>query len=94
MASVPITTKKGQVTIPKSIREPQKLHSGDKIEIIVTKKREAIIRPISKSVDDLFRILYKPGRKAVTIEVMNDAIRNRVTFPLSTKNHPNSACLS
>ncbi len=78
MALATLTTK-GQVTIPKAIRESLKINSGDKIEIIVTeKKREAIIRPVSKKVDDLFRKLYKLGRKAVSIETMDDAIRNRM----------------
>jgi len=78
MALATLTTK-GQVTIPKAIRDSLKINSGDKIEIIVTeKKREAIIRPVSKKVDDLFRKLYKLGRKAVSIETMDDAIRNRM----------------
>ena len=78
MALATITTK-GQVTIPKAIRDSLKINFGDKIEIIVTeKKREAIIRPVSKKVDDLFRKLYKPRKKAVSIETMDDAIRNRM----------------
>ncbi len=71
-------TSKGQVTIPKQIRESLKLHTGDKIEIIVTEKREAIIRPISKKVDDIFCKLHDPDRKAVTLEAIDDAIRNRM----------------
>ena len=71
-------TSKGQVTIPKKIRTLLKLHSGDKIEIIVTEKREAIIRPISKKVDDVFCKLHKPGRKAVTLEAIDDAIRQKM----------------
>ena len=71
-------TTKGQVTIPKIIREALKLNTGDKIEIIVTEKREAIIRPVSKKVDDIFCKLHKPGRKAVSLEAMDDAIRNRM----------------
>jgi len=71
-------TTKGQVTIPKIIRESLKLNAGDKIEIIVTEKREAIIRPVSKKVDDIFCKLHKPGRKAVSLEAMDDAIRNRM----------------
>ena len=71
-------TTKGQVTIPKIIRESLKLNTGDKIEIIVTEKREAIIRPVSKKVDDIFCELHKPGRKAVSLEAMDDAIRNRM----------------
>ncbi|MEA3359453.1 MAG: AbrB/MazE/SpoVT family DNA-binding domain-containing protein, partial [Thermodesulfobacteriota bacterium] len=40
--SLATLTTKGQVTIPKKIRESLKLHTGDKIEIIVTEKMEAI----------------------------------------------------
>ena len=60
MAVATLTTK-GQVTIPKEIRESLKLHTGDKIEIIVTEKREAIIRPISKKVDDILIGLVESG---------------------------------
>ena len=77
MALATLTTK-GQVTIPKIIRDSLKLNTGDKIEIIVTEKREAIIRPVSKKVDDIFCKLHKPGRKAVSLEAMDDAIRNRM----------------
>ncbi len=77
MALATLTTK-GQVTIPKIIRDSLKLNTGDKIEIIITEKREAIIRPVSKKVDDIFCKLHKPGRKAVSLEAMDDAIRNRM----------------
>ena len=77
MALATLTTK-GQVTIPKKIRETLKLHTGDKIEIIVTDEREAIIRPISKKVDDIFCKLHRPDRKTVTLEAMDNAIRNRM----------------
>ncbi len=77
MAIATLTTK-GQVTIPKKIRNSLKLHTGDKIEIIVTEKREAIIRPVSKKVDDIFCRLHKPGRKAASLDAMDDAVRNRM----------------
>lgn len=77
MALATLTTK-GQVTIPKIIREALKLSTGDKIEIILTEKREAIIRPVSKKVDDIFCKLHKPGRKAVSLDAMDDAIRTRM----------------
>lgn len=77
MALATLTTK-GQVTIPKEIRESLKLHTGDKIEIIVTENREAIIRPVSKKVDDIFCKLHNPDRKTVTLEAIDDAIRNRM----------------
>ena len=77
MALATLTTK-GQVTIPKAIRDALKLNTGDKIEIIVTHNREAIIRPVSKKVDDIFCRLHNPKQKAVSIEGMNQAIQNRM----------------
>ncbi|MCI5166612.1 MAG: AbrB/MazE/SpoVT family DNA-binding domain-containing protein [Candidatus Electrothrix sp. GM3_4] len=71
-------TTKGQVTIPKKIREVLRLHAGDKIEIIVTEKREAIIRPISKKVDDVFCRLHQPDRKAVSVDEMNKAVTRKL----------------
>ena len=77
MALATLTTK-GQVTIPKAIRDSLRLNTGDKIEIIVTGKRQATLRPVSKKVDEIFCKLQRPGIKAVSIEAMEDAIRNRM----------------
>ena len=82
-------TSKGQVTIPKQIRELLKLHTGDKIEIIVTEKREAIFRPISKKVDDIFCKLHKPNKKAATLEAIDDAIRSRMQGKFNPDNQEN-----
>jgi AbrB family looped-hinge helix DNA binding protein len=77
MALATITTK-GQVTIPKSVRDSLMLSTGDKIEFVVTNKREALIRPVSKKVDDVFGILHKPGRKTVSVEEIDEKIRQRM----------------
>ncbi len=71
-------TTKGQLTIPKKIRESLKLQTGDKIEFVLTENREATIRPVSKKVDDIFCKLHKPDQKAVTLEIIDNAIRNRM----------------
>ena len=71
-------TTKGQLTIPKKIRESLKLHRGDKVEFIITQNREAIIRPISKKVDEIFCKLHNSTRKPVSIEGIDNAIRNRM----------------
>ena len=52
MPTATLTTK-GQLTIPKKIREALKLKAGDKMEPILTNDGEAILRPVSKSVDEL-----------------------------------------
>jgi AbrB family looped-hinge helix DNA binding protein len=77
MAASTITSK-GQITIPKVVRDALKLNAGDKIEFVVTDKREALIRPISKKVDDVFGILHKPDQKKVSVEEMNEGIRQKM----------------
>jgi AbrB family looped-hinge helix DNA binding protein len=77
MASATITSK-GQITIPKVVRDSLMLNVGDRIEFVVTDKREALIRPISKKVDEVFGRLHKAGRKAISLEDMNEKIRLRM----------------
>ena len=71
-------TTKGQVTIPKEVRELLHLHSGDKIEFFVKENGEAIIRPICKKVDDVFCKLKNNTHKTASVEEMNQAIKNRL----------------
>lgn len=77
MAIATLTTK-GQVTIPKEIRDSLHLHTGDRIEIVVNDKGEAVIRPISLKVDDVFRRLHRPGQTAVPVATMDEAIKARL----------------
>lgn len=77
MALATITTK-GQVTIPKAVRDSLQLNTGDMIEFIVTKSGEALVRPISRKVDDVFGKLHRPGRRAATVEEMDKAIARKM----------------
>ena len=47
-------TNKGQVTIPKAVRDSLGLHPGDKLEFVVTQSGEALFRPVTKRVDDVY----------------------------------------
>ena len=71
-------TTKGQITIPKEVRDTLSLTAGDKVEFVLIDKREALIRPVSKKVDDVFGLLHKPGRKAVSVEQMTEGIRRKM----------------
>jgi antitoxin PrlF len=77
MATATMTTK-GQITIPKVVRDKLKLAAGDKVEFVLSDKKEALIRPVSKRVDDVFGLLHKPDRKAVSVEQMNEGIRRKM----------------
>ena len=77
MALATLTTK-GQVTIPKEIREALNLRTGDKIEITATADGKAVIRPVSKKVDDIFCKLYRSGIRSVSVDEMDAAIKKRM----------------
>jgi len=71
-------TSKGQVTVPKEIRDSLRLHTGDKVEFIITDTKEALLRPITKKVDDVFGKLHKQGRKPISVEEMDSVIREKM----------------
>jgi len=77
MAQTTITSK-GQVTIPKAVREALSLLAGDRVEFILTGDNEAVVRPVTKRVDEVFGRLYQEGRTAVSTEEMNLAVKKRI----------------
>ena len=77
MTLATITTK-GQVTIPKNIRDSLRLNTGDKIEFVLTDDKQALIKPVSVKVDDVYGTLHNPQRKPVSIETMDTAIRQKM----------------
>lgn len=70
-------TSKGQVTIPKKIRDKLKLRSGDRLDFTEENQGRIIIRKASISVEELEGILHRPGGKAVSVQAMHKAIRRR-----------------
>lgn len=76
MTTATLTTK-GQVTIPKAVRDSMQLNAGDRVEFIITDGGEALLRPITKKVDDVFGKLHKTGRKPVSVEQMDAEIRRK-----------------
>ena len=71
-------TNKGQVTIPKSIRDSLGLHPGDKLDFVITESREGLFRPVTKRVDDVFGRLYQPERKPASIEEMDAVVKQKM----------------
>ena len=66
-------TSKGQITIPKDIRQHLKIDQGDRIEFFVGENGVVIISPIKSDVRKLKGIIAKP-EKPVSIEDMKEAI--------------------
>ena len=71
-------TNKGQVTIPRTIRESLGLHPGDKIEFVVLENGKSYIKPITKRVDDVFGRLQKPGMEPVSVDEMNEKLKQNI----------------
>ena len=77
MASTSMTSK-GQITIPKAIRDSLGLKPGDKVEFILGKNREVIFKPINRTVDDVYGFLHRKDQDPVSVEDMNRAIRQKL----------------
>jgi AbrB family looped-hinge helix DNA binding protein len=70
-------TSKWQMVIPKPVREHLGLHPGDQLEFIIEGSGKVVVRPAVLDVRDLKGVLARPGRKPVSVEQMNRAIRRR-----------------
>jgi antitoxin PrlF len=71
-------TSKGQITIPKKIRELLKLNSGDRLEFMVESDGRVCIYPLNVDVRSLSGILHKKGRRPIAISEMDAAIGEAV----------------
>jgi AbrB family looped-hinge helix DNA binding protein len=66
-------TSKGQVTIPKEVRDALRIGSGDRVAFILREDGVVEMRPETVDLKDLYGVLKRTG-KPVTIEAMNEAI--------------------
>lgn len=66
-------TTKGQITVPKPIREHLKLTTGDRIEFLIGVNGKVTIMPATADVRELKGMVPKPA-KTVTVADMNQAI--------------------
>lgn len=71
-----ILTSKGQITIPKSVRNKLNLKTGDKIDFKVTGS-EVVLIPVSKSVSEVFGILSRKTGEKITVDQMNIRLKER-----------------
>ena len=70
-------TSKGQTTIPKEVRDHLKLRSGDQIDFLIQPDGTVLLRPATLPVSELKGILHRPRMKALSIDAMNEAVRQR-----------------
>lgn len=64
-------TVKGQVTVPREIRERLGLKSGDKMSFTLLSDGTVVMRPKTRRLADLAGMLARPGQARVAVEDMN-----------------------
>jgi AbrB family looped-hinge helix DNA binding protein len=64
-------TVKGQVTVPREIRNRLGLRSGDRMAFTMLSGGTVVVRPKTRRLADLAGALTRPGQPAVSIEAMD-----------------------
>ena len=67
-------TSKGQITLPKEVREHLHLAEGTRVEFVIETGGDVHLRPVAGSVRALFGIAGHKERQAQSIEEMDEAI--------------------
>jgi AbrB family looped-hinge helix DNA binding protein len=68
-------TSKGQITLPKRVRERLGLRPGDRVDFEIEDGGGVRLRASGVDVHSLRGMLHRPGRKAVTLDRIREAIR-------------------
>lgn len=66
-------SSKGQVTLPKAIRDQLGLVEGTRLDFDVV-DGAIRVRPVSKTALDIFGALHRPGMEPVSVQEMQEAI--------------------
>jgi len=67
-------TSKGQITIPKKIREQLRLRAGDKLDFSIAEDGSVRLHPIAKRVADVFGAFAAKGHRRLS----DDEIKERL----------------
>ncbi|MBI1736074.1 MAG: type II toxin-antitoxin system PrlF family antitoxin [Candidatus Rokubacteria bacterium] len=70
-------TSKGQVTIPKLVRDFLRIKPGDRLDFVIEDDGRVVVRPGTGRAEELKGLLYRPGRRPVSVAEMDAAIRSR-----------------
>lgn len=73
---MPMTTitSKGQITLPREVREHLHVGEGDRVEFEIERDGEVRVRPVTGSMDELFGMLRRPGAPVRSLRAIDDAI--------------------
>jgi AbrB family looped-hinge helix DNA binding protein len=72
--STAVVTSKGQITIPKQVRDGLGVETGDRVEFVELGRGVYTVVAATRDVRDLKGVIPKPA-KPVSVEDMNKAVR-------------------
>ncbi|MGI6327362.1 MAG: AbrB/MazE/SpoVT family DNA-binding domain-containing protein [Dethiobacteria bacterium] len=78
MKKITTVTKKGQVTIPRMVREKLQINSGDKVEFTFNEQGQVVLQPVKTDLNSLYGILAKE-RPELDIEEQRKAARDWIS---------------
>jgi antitoxin PrlF len=73
MVSSAVVTSKGQITIPKVVRDGLGIATGDRVEFVEVEKGVYTVVAATRDIRDLKGIIPRPA-KPVSVEDMNRAV--------------------
>ena len=72
--SIATMTSKGQITVPKDVRDDLRLTAGSRVMFVRLRNGQYRIVPRTGSVEDFIGMLYDPDAAPMTTEEINAAI--------------------
>jgi antitoxin PrlF len=77
MPTATVTTK-GQVTIPKEVREHLGVETGDRLSFVVQEDGTVLVKPITRHVRELDGLLQRSAQRPVSMSKMDEGIARRM----------------
>jgi len=67
-------TSKGQITLPREVRDYLRLVEGDRVEFVIEEGGVVRVRPVSGSVRDLFGCISRPRQPSPGLEDLEEEL--------------------
>lgn len=71
---VATVTSKGQITLPKEVREHLHVGEGDRLEFLIDEGGEVRVRPVAGTVEAFLELLQGLGAPAHSLEEVEEAM--------------------
>lgn len=67
-------TSKGQITLPREVRDHLHVREGDRVEFEIDRAGEVRVRPVTGAVEELFGMLRRPGTPRRSLEEIDEGM--------------------